>query len=75
MAKASDKLQTLCEIEGFESPDDLFEEFIIDSVCPAICMNDGCDYTESMEPDQDSGWCPECQTNTLKSAMILGGII
>jgi hypothetical protein len=69
------KLKKLCEIEGFEDEQALFEAFIMDSVCPAICINPDCDYSEHMEPDQDRGWCPECKTNTLKSAMILGGII
>jgi hypothetical protein len=38
-------------------------------------MNDGCDYTEEMEPDQDRGVCPECHTGSMKSAMVLAGLI
>jgi len=44
-------------------------------VSPAICMNDGCDYTAEMEPDQDRGWCEACGTNTVASALILAGLI
>ena len=46
-----------------------------DSVSPAICMNEGCDYTCEMEPDQDAGCCEECRTNTMKAAPVLAGLI
>jgi hypothetical protein len=69
------KLQTLCEIEGFDDEIALFEAFVTDSVCPGICMTPGCNYTTQVEPDCSDGWCEECQKNTIKSAMILGEII
>jgi hypothetical protein len=28
-----------------------------------------------MEPDQRRGWCDECRANTMKSALILAGVI
>ena len=46
-----------------------------DSVSPAICMNEGCEYTAEMEPDQDRGFCEVCETNTMVSALVLAGII
>lgn len=46
-----------------------------DSVSPGIRTNDGCDYTVEIEPDQDRGWCKSCGTNTVKSALILAGLI
>ena len=69
------KLTQLVEIEGFESVEDLCAATIADSVSPAICMNEGCDYTAEMEPDQDRGWCEVCGTNTVASALILAGLI
>jgi hypothetical protein len=69
------KLQTLCEIEGFADELELGEAFVADSVCPGICMNPGCDYTTEVEPDQTRGWCEICGTNTVKSGFILMGII
>jgi hypothetical protein len=72
------KLAKLCEIEGFGSLDQLLEECVGDSVSPAICCNPDnpdCNYSEEMEPDQDRGWCSECQANTMKSALILAGIL
>ena len=50
-AKAA-KLMKLCDAEGFTCLDDLLAASISDSVCPAICMTEGCDYTTEMEPDQ-----------------------
>ena len=73
--KRRTKLRQLIESEGFGSEFDLIEATISDSVSPAICMNDGCDYTTEMEPDQREGWCEACGTNTVASALILAGII
>jgi len=69
------KLQKLMEIEGYTNIIDLLAASITDSVCPAICMNEGCSYTCEMEPDQDRGWCDECQTNSMKAALVLAGVI
>jgi hypothetical protein len=72
------KLRKLAEIEGFESVTALIEANCIDSVVPAICCNPDnpdCNYTEGMEPDQQRGWCDECQANTMKSCLILAGVI
>ncbi len=75
MSLKQEKLAKLIEIEGCEDELTFMEGWITASVCPAICMNPDCSYTEEMEPDQDRGWCPECKTNTLMSELILGGII
>jgi hypothetical protein len=69
------KLMTLCELEGFKSFDDLLQAAATDSVCPAICMTEGCNYTTEMEPDQDKGYCESCGGNTMASALILAGFI
>ena len=69
------KLMKLCEVEGYKNPLDLAEAFACDSVCPAICMTEGCDYTAEMEPDQTEGYCEACGGNTVTSALILAGLI
>ena len=66
------KLAKLCEIEEFSDENELFAAAISDSVCPAICCNPdnpACDYTTEMEPDQDRGWCEECQAGTMVSVL------
>jgi hypothetical protein len=69
------KLMELCDAEGFKCVDDLLTVSITDSVCPAICMTEGCDYTTEMEPDQDAGYCEACGGNTVTSALLLAGLI
>ena len=60
---------------AFESVEALLQAVIGDSVSPAICMNEDCDFTCEMEPDQDRGYCEECHTNTMKAAPVLAGLI
>ena len=75
LSDGQQKLAKLAEIEGYDCADKLLEAVISDAVSPAICMNAGCDFTCEMEPDQDHGWCEECQANTMKAAPVLAGII
>lgn len=69
------KLQTLAEIEGYPTGEDLLEAFITDSVVPGICKKPDCDYSCEVEPDQTQGWCEECEAGTVVSCMVLAGII
>jgi hypothetical protein len=69
------KLATLMKIEGYDSIEELAQTILSDSVSPAICMNEGCDFTCEMEPEQDAGYCEECRTNSMQSALILAGLI
>jgi hypothetical protein len=75
MANQKAKLAKLLEIEGYATSFDFAEAFVTDSVCPAICMNDDCDYTSDLEPDQDQGYCDECDTGTMTSGLVLMGLI
>jgi hypothetical protein len=69
------KLMKLCDLEGFKRLDDLLKASAFDSICPAICMTEGCDHTTEMEPDQDAGYCEACGGNTMTSALVLAGLI
>lgn len=69
------KLMRLCESAGYDNAYDLLQAVASDSVCPAICMTEGCDYTADMEPDQDEGYCESCGGNTVMSALRLAGFI
>lgn len=55
--------------------DELLQQYHLDSVSPAICMNPHCLYSTEYEPDQDRGWCPECEANSVVSALVLAGIL
>jgi len=69
------KLAKLIEIEGYDSIEELAQAILSDSVSPAICMNEECDFTCEMEPDQDAGYCEECHTNSMQAALIPAGLI
>jgi hypothetical protein len=69
-----DKLETLMEIEGFADLIEMLENFN-DGTHPGICTNGNCCFTAYYEPDQAQGWCENCKTNTVQSAMILAGVI
>ncbi len=70
------KMDTLCDIEGITEEDD-FGRIMVDSVSPGICMNDDCDYSTEVEPDQRVGWCEECQDGTVMALteMVMEGIL
>lgn len=72
------KLKTLMQAEGYTDEMEFLEEecmgFGMRMGVPAICTNPDCEYCCDMEPDQDRGWCEECQTNTVKSALILAEV-
>jgi hypothetical protein len=69
------KLMKLCDAQGFKSLDDLLALSVTDSVCPAICMTEGCDHITEMESDQDEGYCEACGGKTVTSALVLAGLI
>lgn len=69
------KLSTLADQEGFDSIEELVEEYYLDSVVPGICMNPGCNYCGDVEPDQDHGHCEFCGTQSVRSALSLAGMI
>ena len=50
------KLNQLANDWGYDNPEDMMMDCIHDSAHPAICMNEDCDYSTEMEPDQDRGW-------------------
>jgi len=65
------KIDTLMEVEGYANEEDLMDDFSFGSAVPGICMNQGCDYTTDVEPDQCAGWCEKCSTNTVRSCIEL----
>jgi hypothetical protein len=55
----------LIEIEGYDSIEELTGAVLSDSGSPAICMNEDCDFTSEMVPDQDAGFSEECCTTPM----------
>ena len=65
------KLERLLKAEGYASIEELYPVVLGDVVSPAICIDPDCDYICKMEPDQTEGYCEECGSNTVVSALIL----
>jgi len=72
--KQSKLYQLTCD-EGYEDILDLLKVAISDSVVPGICIKPSCDYSREIEPDSNSGWCEECEANTVWSCLVLADII
>ena len=69
----SEPLRVLADLEGF-SVMKMLEEATYDGNCPCICTN--ClQFTAYREPDAEDDTCPECNTTTVQSCLILAGII
>ena len=70
----ANKLEELAHMEGFEDSTEMILQFGYGDYIPAICMNEDCEATYNYEPDQDKGWCDECETNSVKSCLVLAGL-
>jgi len=75
LSKRARKLKTLLAAEGFPTLEAFLESTVTDSVCPGICMNEGCDLTCEVEPDQTRGWCEACDAGAVASGLVLAGLI
>lgn len=75
LSNKATKLLKLCDSQGFDNLEALLKKCATDSICPAICMTEGCDYAVGMEPDQNEGYCEVCGGTTMVSALVLVGVI
>lgn len=69
------KLCELVEAYGFPSPEELLRHHSSDAVVPGICTNPSCSFTADYEPDQRTGYCEECDSQTVASAFVLAELI
>ena len=51
------------------------DTYALDETVPGICMNPDCLYTARVEPDQEEGWCEACCTSSVRSCLVLAGLI
>lgn len=69
-----EKLNLLAETEGLELTA-MLEEASFDGIAPSICMEVGCDYMTTLEPDAESVACPECDGWSVDSCLVIAGLI
>ena len=53
---------------------ELLEQATYDYISPGICIECG-HITDSIEPDCHNGYCDNCHQQTIKSCLVLAGII
>jgi hypothetical protein len=51
------------------------EAYALESRVPGICMHANCEYTAEVEPDGREGWCDCCGDRSVKSCLVLAGLI
>ncbi len=66
-------LKQLVEDFGFENAEEMGFAALSDGTSPGICKE--CGYSTDVEPDNNAGWCEECQAQTVVSGMILMGVM
>jgi hypothetical protein len=54
--------------------EDMLEEATYDSIAPGICTKCRA-VTDCCEPDADANWCDECHGNSVKSCLVLAGVL
>jgi len=69
------KLVALAESEGYAEVADFLEDCVLDSIVPAICMASDCSHTAELEPDQRAGFCDACGRSSMKSGLVIAGMI
>ena len=71
------KLQRLAELLNFMTVDEMFDAVVTDVSCPGICTNvvPWCEYNTDVAIDERSGYCPNCGTNSVQSALVLTGAL
>ena len=69
------KLLALAESEGYSEVSDFLEDHALGSIVPAICTAPDCDHTADLEPDQRAGFCEVCGRPSMKSGLVIAGMI
>ena len=74
MAKKDEMRAALLNEYDYPDLTALIEDYVFDSVVPGVCKK-CCATVDEIEPDSQDGYCDECGTNNIVSAMVLAGVI
>ena len=67
--------QALLDDCGYETQHGMLEDYAYKSVVPGVCKDVDCLAVTDVEPDQDKGWCEICSAPTVKSCLMIWGLI
>lgn len=66
-------VEKIAKQSDYPNVEAFLEAECMDSVVPGIC--EICEETTDVEPDCDSGYCECCDSNSVKSPLVLMGFI
>lgn len=72
---ATHLLQKVATSEGFPTVMAMLDRYTLDGVVPGICVQCGATIELQCEPDAEDIPCEPCASNTVKSILIIAGII
>jgi ribosomal protein L40E len=67
------RLLMICDRWGCRDVPELINRYLFKEACPAICMR--CGIIAEKPPDTLEGRCPKCDSDTMRSALVLAGIL
>jgi len=71
--KKKSRLQLVAD-ELAMTVDEMLDRYGTDSIVPGICMR--CELVhDACEPDGEDNWCDACDAGTVKSILVLAGVI
>jgi hypothetical protein len=65
-----EKLLVICERWDYRDVPELIDKYLFKDTCPALCLN--CGHVEDKSPDTLAGLC---DSDTMRSALVLAGIL
>ncbi len=71
--KKKSRLQLVADELGL-TIDEMLTQYATDSVVPGICMKCSLVF-DSCEPDATGNWCDDCDAETVRSILVLAGVI
>jgi len=71
--KKKSRLQLVADELGL-TVDEMLNQYATDSVVPGICMKCSLVF-DSCEPDATGNWCDDCEGETVRSILVLAGVM
>lgn len=64
------KIRVVTDFMGFYDPSELLYKYKDKAMVPGICTDKYCDWISYVPCDEEAGWCPCCEAETIQSILI-----
>jgi hypothetical protein len=68
-----ERLLMICKRWGYRDVPELIDKYLFKETCPAVCLK--CGNVAEKSADALTGWCSVCDRYTMRSALVLAGIL